>query len=109
MGSPGIFILSSQGLDIKSSVRAATTTDITLSGTQTVDGVVLVAGNRVLVKNQTNASQNGIYVVSASTWTRAIDAEANGELTAGSFTFVEEGTYNSDSGWVISTNGEIAD
>jgi len=98
---------SSQGLDIKSSVRAATTTDITLSGTQTVDGVVLVAGNRVLVKNQTNASQNGIYVVSASTWTRAIDAEANGELTAGSFTFVEEGTYNSDSGWVISTNGEI--
>ena len=97
---------SSQGLDIKNSVRAATTTNITLSGTQTVDGVVLVAGNRVLVKNQTNASQNGIYVV-GTPWTRAIDADVNGELTAGSFTFVEEGTYNNDSGWVISTNGEI--
>ena len=97
---------SSQGLDIKNSVRAATTTNITLEGTQTVDGVVLVAGDRVLVKNQTNATQNGIYVV-GTPWTRAIDADVNGELTAGSFTFVEEGTYNNDSGWVISTNGEI--
>ena len=97
---------SSQGLDIKNSVRVATTTDITLSGTQTVDGVALVVGNRVLVKNQTNATQNGIYVV-GTPWTRAIDADVNGKLTAGSFTFVEEGTYNSDSGWVVSTNGEI--
>jgi hypothetical protein len=98
---------AAQGLDIKNSVRVATTTNITLSGTQTVDSVVLVAGNRVLVKDQTNASQNGIYVVSASSWTRALDADDNGELTAGSFTFVEEGTLYHDTGWVISTNGEI--
>jgi hypothetical protein len=98
---------AAQGLDIKNSVRVATTTNITLSGTQTVDSVVLVAGNRVLVKDQTNASQNGIYVVSASSWTRALDADDNGELTAGSFTFIEEGTSYHDTGWVISTNGEI--
>jgi hypothetical protein len=98
---------SSQGLDIKNSVRAATTTNITLSGTQTVDGVALAVGNRVLVKDQTTASQNGIYVVASGLWSRAVDADDNGDLTAGSFTFVEEGTYNNDSGWVISTNGEI--
>jgi len=98
---------AAQGLDIKNSVRAATTTNITLSGTQTVDGVALIAGNRVLVKNQTSASQNGIYVVASGMWTRAVDADDNGELTAGSFTFVEEGTSQADSGWVISTNGEI--
>ena len=99
---------SSQGLDIKNSVRVTTTTNITLSGTQTIDGVALDAGDRVLVKNQTNKTQNGIYVVvDGASWTRATDADQNGELTAGSFTFVEEGTNYNDSGWVISTNGEI--
>lgn len=94
------------GLDVKLSVRAATTANITLSGEQTIDGVSVVAGNRVLVKNQSTASENGIYVASASGWTRATDAE-NGELSAGSFTFVEEGTEYGDTGWVISTNGAI--
>ena len=99
---------AAQGLDIKESVRAATMVNITLSGTQTVDGVLLAAGDRVLVKDQTTASQNGIYVVvDGGSWTRAVDANATGELTAGSFTFVEEGTAQSDSGWVVSTNGTI--
>ena len=101
---------ASQGLDIKNSVRVATTTNITLTviGTSTVDGVTLATGDRVLVKNQTNKTQNGIYVVPASgNWARSADADQNGELTAGSFTFVEEGTSYADSGWVISTNGEI--
>lgn len=97
----------SQGLDIKSSVRAATTANITLSGTQTIDGVSLSAGNRVLVKNQSTGSENGIYVVATGAWSRATDADTNAEVTAGLFTFVEEGTDNQDSGWVLTTDGAI--
>src|SRR6478736_6645284 len=59
-----------QGLDPKDSVRAATTANITLSGTQTIDGVALSAADRVLVKNQTNAAQNGIWVVASGAWSR---------------------------------------
>jgi Major tropism determinant N-terminal domain len=96
-----------QGLDVKDSVRVATTGNVTLSGTQTIDGVAVVAGNRVLVKNQTTASENGVYVVAAGAWTRAADANADAEVTAGMFTFVEEGTVNQDSGWVMTTNGPV--
>jgi hypothetical protein len=97
------------GLDVKDSVRAATTANITLSGTQTVDGVVLVANDRVLVKDQTTASGNGIYVVAAGAWTRALDADntPGSEVTGGMFTFVTEGTVNADSGWVLTTNDTI--
>ena len=95
------------GLDVKASVRAATTANITLSAVQTIDGVTLVAGDRVLVKDQTTASQNGIYVVSASAWTRATDADTSAKVTSGMFTFVEEGTTNADSGWVLTTNNTI--
>lgn len=95
------------GLDVKQSVRVATTANITLSGTQTIDGVAVVAGDRVLVKNQTTASQNGIYVVAAGAWSRATDADSNAEVTAGMFTFVTEGTTNADSGWVLTTNDAI--
>lgn len=95
------------GLDVKQSVRAATTENITLSGTQTVDGVSLIATNRVLVKNQSTASENGIWVVSASTWSRATDADSDAEVTAGLFTFVEEGTDNGNSGFVLTTDNPI--
>jgi phage-related tail fiber protein len=96
------------GLDVKASVRATTTANITLSGTQTIDGVVLIAGDRVLVKDQSTGSQNGIYVVvSGGAWTRATDADTSTEVTPGMFTFVEEGTVNADSGWVLSTNSTI--
>ncbi len=95
------------GLDVKDSVRAATTANITLSGTQTIDGVSVTTGDRVLVKNQSTASQNGIYVVAAGSWARATDADSDAEVTPGLFTFVEEGTVNSDSGWVLSTNSTI--
>lgn len=95
------------GLDVKASVRVATTANITLSAVQTIDGVTLVAGDRVLVKDQTTASQNGIYVVSASAWTRATDADTSAKVTSGMFTFVEEGTTNADSGWVLTTNNPI--
>jgi phage-related tail fiber protein len=94
------------GLDVKESVRVATTDNITLSGLQNVDGITLVAGDRVLVKNQTTASANGIYLASATAWTRAADF-VNGQVTSGAFTFVEQGTENADSGWVLTTDGTI--
>jgi len=95
------------GLDVKASVRAATTANITLSGTQTIDGVAVIAGNRVLVKNQSTASQNGIYVAAAGAWNRATDADTDAEVTSGLFTFVEEGTANADSGYILQTENPI--
>jgi len=95
------------GLDVKDSVRVATTANITLSGAQTIDGVSVVAGDRVLVKDQSTGSQNGIYVAAAGAWSRSTDADANAEVTGGLFTFVEEGTTNSNSGWVLTTNNPI--
>lgn len=122
------------GLDVKDSVRVATTGNLTAtysngtsgvgatltnSGTQTaltIDSIVLSTGQRILVKDQDTALQNGIYVVtdagSASTnWviTRATDSDNNpaGEIGPGAFTFVEEGTVNADNGFVCTTNGAI--
>jgi len=98
-----------QGLDVKASVRAASTVaggNITLVTTQTIDGVSLSAGDRVLVKNQTTGSENGIWVVASGNWARADDA-VQGKLTAGAFVFVEEGTVNADSGWVLTNNGTV--
>ena len=94
------------GLDVKQSVRVATTESITLSGTQTIDGVSVIAGDRVLVKNQ-GAATNGIYTVAAGSWSRSTDADSSAEVTAGMFTFVSEGTANADSGWVLTTNDTI--
>ena len=95
------------GLDVKDSVRVATTTNITLSGTQTIDGVAVVANDRVLVKNQATDSQNGIYVVAAGAWSRASDFNSATNITPGAFAFVEEGTTNDNSGWVLTTNGTV--
>ena len=88
-----------QGLDAKASVRVATTANITLSGTQTIDGVAVVAGDRVLVKNQTDATTNGVYLVAAGAWTRTLDMDTWAEVP-GSFIFVEVGTVNADNGFV---------
>jgi hypothetical protein len=95
------------GLDVKDSVKVATTANITLSGAQTIDGVSVTTGDRVLVKDQTTALQNGIYVVAVGSWTRASDADTSAKVTPGLFTFVEEGTTNADTGWVISTNAAV--
>ena len=102
------------GLDVKQSVRVATTAAINLSldleAGDVVDGVTLTQGDRVLVKNQGTASENGIYVAVASAAgaaSRATDADSNTEVTAGMFTFVEEGTVNADSGFVLTTDGPI--
>ena len=92
-----------QGLEVKASVRVATTANITLSGTQTIDGVAVVAGDRVLVKNQTTTSANGIYVVAAGAWSRSTDADTWTELVS-AFTFVELGSTLADTGWVCTVD-----
>jgi hypothetical protein len=88
----------------KTGVRAATTANITLSAPQTIDGVAVVAGDRVLVKNQTTASTNGIYVVAAGAWTRATDADTNGTSTSEldyAHVGVQSGTANGGTTWFL--------
>ena len=115
------------GLDVKASVRVATTANLsvnynngagtltaTSNGAISVDGVTLSLNDRVLVKNQSVAAQNGFYKVTTTgsgsavfVLTRTPDADAASELTSGAFTFTEEGTSNADNGYVLSTNGSI--
>ena len=99
------------GLDVKKSVRVATTANITLNDVQVVDGVTLVANDRVLVKDQTDNTQNGIYkVVDGGAWTRTEDADNDTpttEVSVGMFTFVEEGATNSDAGFVLTGDGFV--
>ena len=115
------------GLDVKASVRVATTANLDATynngaGTLTansnaaivIDGVTLTTNDRILVKDQSTAAQNGFYKVTtvgsgsaAFVLTRTPDADAASELTAGAFTFTEEGTANADNGYVLSTNGAI--
>ena len=83
------------GMKWRPSVRVATTANITLSGTQTIDGVAVVVGDRVLVKDQSTASQNGVYIVSLGTWSRASDADSWAELVS-QVVAVEEGTVYAD-------------
>lgn len=87
------------GIAIKSPVRAVAKTAITLSAPQTVDGVSLVANDRVLVAGQADPIQNGIYVVAAGAWTRSTDADGANELASGTLVSVREGTAESDSLW----------
>jgi len=96
-----------QGLDIKDSVKTATTTSITLYGQQSIDGVSVLAGDRVLVKNQTNSAENGIWNVDYQYWYRSSDADTDLKVTAGLFTYVEQGTQNGGNGFVLTTSGTI--
>ena len=111
-----------QGLDVKQSVVAATTTNLSAtyangtagvgatltyaSAVVTLDGVTLTNGDRILVKDQTTSSQNGIYERTSSTvWTRTVDADTASDLTGGVFVFVEQGTTNADNGYVFTHEG----
>ena len=102
----GFVEATSQGLDVKGSCVAATTGNITISTAlnngDTLDGVTLSTNDRVLVKDQSTASQNGIYIVGSSP-ARADDLAA-GSDAAGMFTFVEQGTVNADNGFVCTSN-----
>lgn len=93
--------------DFKHSVLVATTAAIALNGLQTVDGVAVVEGNRVLVKNQAQGKANGIYLVSNGAWARSQDADASVEVTPGLFVHVEKGTDNGDSVWQLVTDAPI--
>jgi hypothetical protein len=95
--------MSIQGLDPKASVKAATTANVTLSGAQTIDGVSLIAGDRVLVKDQSSAPANGIYVVAAGAWARSTDMDEWAEVP-GAYVFVEQGTINGDIGYLCTAD-----
>lgn len=91
----------------KAPVRLATTANDTLSGLAARDGVTPVNGDRVLVKDQTTASANGIYVAASGAWARAADADSAAELLPGSIVGVQEGTANADKMFLLATNGPI--
>ena len=97
----------STSVAIKAPVTAATTANITLSGTQTIDGIAVVADNRVLVKDQTTASENGIYLCKAGAWTRAKDCDGNRDLTQGTLVYVTSGTANGDIWYRCTNSGTI--
>ena len=96
------------GLEFKESVTVATITNIPiLSGLLIIDAVQLIAGDRVLVKNQTNETLNGIYRAQSGTWTRTTDADENTEVKTGIYVFVDNGTTNSQTGWILTTSNPI--
>jgi hypothetical protein len=101
-----------QGLDVKASVRVASVAPVAiataLEAGDVIDGVTLAEGDRVLLKDQSTASENGIYVAVASgAASRADDANTSAKVTTGMFTFVSEGTVNADNGFVLTTNDAI--
>lgn len=93
--------------DFKASVRVATTGNVTLSGLQTIDGITVVAGDRVLVRANTTTSQNGIWLAAVGAWTRATDADQNSEVTAGLAVPVEQGTANGGRLFMLTTPNPI--
>lgn len=96
------------GLDFKASVKALeVTSNITLTGTQTIDGVALNDGDRVLLTAQTNKAENGIWLVNTNAWTRPTDFVGSNTASGGAFVFVEQGTVYADTSWVCTTNGAI--
>jgi len=92
---------------IKEPVQAATTANITLSGEQTIDGVVCVTGDRVLVKDQTTGADNGIYVVDTGTWSRSEDFDGAYDVVSGTMVRVNDGSVNGDGLFIISTDNDI--
>jgi hypothetical protein len=92
-----------QGLSTKQSVRALAAANVTLSGTQTIDGVALSAGDTVLCIAQTTGSANGSYTVAAGAWTRTPDFDDVNDAVRSPYWFVGEGTANAGSGWTMTT------
>jgi hypothetical protein len=94
-------------LAIKLAVRVASTANLTLAGLQTVDGVSLIEGNRVLAKNQTDATQNGIYVVSSGNWSRSVDFDASAEIASGVVVMASAGTVGAQTMYQLTTADPI--
>jgi hypothetical protein len=100
---------ASQGLDVKAACKVIARGNIALTGTQTIDGTAVVAGDRVLVAGQTPSpsAANGIYTVAAGAWTRATDADVSAEVVSGMYTFITNGTLYANTGWVLQTENPI--
>lgn len=109
MGSTTIDRLAgvTASLASKAPVRAATTANISLSGAQTIDGVAVVAGDRVLVKSQTTGSENGIYIAASGAWVRAPDFDGTRDVVSGTFVVVAGGTAGEGTLWRITTADDI--
>lgn len=97
----------SANLAIKTPCRVATTANITLSGLQTVDGVVLAADDRVLVKDQTDPIENGIYKASLGNWIRSVDLDGTNDIVQGTEINVVEGAVNAETQFLCDTSGQI--
>ena len=97
----------SGSLAVKAPVRVATTANITLSGEQTIDAVAVVEGNRVLVKNQTDTTENGIYDVSTGAWTRSLDFDGVNDLVQGTAIVVQQGTVSGGTMWKVTTTAPV--
>lgn len=91
----------------KAPCRVATTANITLSGLQTIDDISLAAGDRVLVKDQTTLSQNGIYIVAVGNWQRARDFESTGDIVKGSHVYITDGTTAGGSDFYVTSSDPI--
>jgi len=90
------------GLDVKASCVVATTANISLAGTQTIDGVAVTVGQRVLVKDQSSAAANGLYLVASGSWTRTTDFDNWSEVPS-AFVFIEAGSTNMNNGYVCTS------
>ena len=99
---------TASGLDIKDSVKVATIANITLSGLLSIDGVTTISGDRILVLNQTDQTENGVYIASTSAWTRAYDFDKTINNN-GAFIFVENGPTNGGSGFVCNVPSDYVD
>lgn len=102
----------SLGITVKDPARVATTAPIALSGLIEIDGITVIAGDRVLVKDQVDATENGIYAAASGAWTRTTDADnnpggTNSEVRNGMFVFVEEGTLNKNTQWTLQTTDAV--
>lgn len=95
------------GKSMKDAVRLATTANITLSGNQSIDGVTTATNDRILVKDQSTASGNGIYIAAAGAWTRATDFDVSAEAVPGCIVPVSEGSVNAETAWELSTDAPI--
>lgn len=92
----------------KNPCRLASTGNLGLSGLSAFDGPAPVAGDRILVKNQSTGSQNGIYIAAGGGWTRAVDFDADDDVESGQLVSVSEGTVNADTTWQLQTNAPIS-
>jgi hypothetical protein len=98
---------SINGLAWKDSVRIASTAQVALTGLSAIDGVTPVAGDRILLKNQTAPAENGIYIAASGAWPRSADASAPSGDLVNAAVFVNEGSTQADTAWVCTTNAPI--